>query len=96
MRRRELTDRLDQSQPDPSAAVQRDDIKRLITCGCTGPERLTLILFYYEGLTLAEIGQLLGFSEAHVGRIHARLLARVRERLAGREGEFTDLGAAET
>lgn len=84
----------DDKAPDPPGAAQRADLVRLITCGCTGPERLTLILHYYEGLSLAEVGQMLELPEAAVIEIHDRVLARVRKALAGRREEFTELGGA--
>ena len=35
-------------------------------------ERLVLTLYYYEGLTLAEIGQVLGVTESRVCQIHTK------------------------
>ncbi len=56
--------------------VMRDEIKRL-------PERekLVLSLYYDEGLTLAEIGQVLGVTESRVSQIHTKSVLHLRSRM---------------
>lgn len=44
-------------------------------------ERLLLSLYYYEGLTLKEIGQVLGVTESRVSQLHGKALAALRGRL---------------
>lgn len=78
----------DARAPDPSASAEREDLLRLVTCGCSGVERLTLILRYYEGLTITEIAEMLGFSTSYISLVHSALIKRVRARLEGREDEF--------
>ncbi len=41
-------------------------------------ERLLLSLYYYEGLTLKEIGQVLGVTESRVSQLHGRALSLLR------------------
>ena len=57
--------------------IMRDEIKRL-------PERekLVLSLYYDEGLTLAEIGQVLGVTESRVSQIHTKSVLHLRSRLS--------------
>ena len=50
-------------------------------------ERLVLTLYYYEGLTLAEIGKLLGVTESRVCQIHTKSILQLRGRLAEPERE---------
>ena len=50
-------------------------------------ERLVLTLYYYEGLTLAEIGGLLGVTESRVCQIHTKAILQLRGRLAEPERE---------
>jgi RNA polymerase sigma factor FliA len=44
-------------------------------------ERLVVTLYYYEGMTLAEIGEVLGVTESRVCQIHAKTMMSLRNRL---------------
>jgi RNA polymerase sigma factor for flagellar operon FliA len=44
-------------------------------------ERLVVALYYYEHMTLNEIGRALGISESRVSQVHSRAMARLRLRL---------------
>lgn len=46
-------------------------------------ERMVIQLYYYEGLTFKEIGQVMNISESRVYQIHTRALARLRSQLCG-------------
>jgi len=71
----------DKSQEDPSCRIARQMITDYITRGLTRDERLVLILYYYEQITMAEIGKVLGLSESRVSQMHKDLLVRLRRRL---------------
>ena len=45
-------------------------------------ERTVLSLYYYEDLTMREIGQVLGVSEQRVGQINQKLIRKLREKRA--------------
>ncbi len=45
-------------------------------------EKLVLSLYYDEGLTLAEIGQVLGVTESRVSQIHTKSVLHLRSRLS--------------
>ena len=44
-------------------------------------ERTVLSLYYYEGLTLAEIGEILGGTESRVCQIHTKAVLQLRARM---------------
>lgn len=44
-------------------------------------ERLVVALYYYEQMTLKEIGRALGISESRVSQVHTRAMSRLRLRL---------------
>ncbi len=70
----------DTRQHDPSSKVSRELLTDYITRGLTREERLVLILYYYEELTMAEIGLVLDLSESRVSQIHKDVLGRLRQR----------------
>jgi len=54
-------------------------------------EKTVITLYYYEGLTLAEIGEILGVTESRVSQIHTKSLLQLRAKLADRpEGAGPD------
>ncbi len=44
-------------------------------------EKLVLALYYYEEMTLKEIGQTLGISESRVSQIHTKAISRLKGRM---------------
>jgi len=44
-------------------------------------EKTVIALYYYEGLTLKEIGQVLGVTESRVSQLHTKAVLRLRARL---------------
>lgn len=73
----------DAEQVDPAAKVSRELLTDYIARGLNREERLVLILYYYEELTMAEIGLVLDLSESRVSQIHKDVLQRLRQRFAG-------------
>ena len=78
----------DEKGEDPVRNIQKKDLKDLITRGLNQKERLIIVLYYYEQLTMKEIGQTLGLSESRVSQMHAAILLRLRKLLADRKEEF--------
>lgn len=70
----------DDRRNDPALPVSRDMLTEHITRGLTREERLVLTLYYFEELTMAEIGLVLNLSESRVSQIHKDILQRLRQR----------------
>lgn len=69
---------------DPEASVAKQEVKRLLTEAIDRlpeRERLVISLYYYEELTLKEIGQVLSVSESRVSQLHTRAMLRLRAAL---------------
>jgi RNA polymerase sigma factor for flagellar operon FliA len=78
----------DRKAEDPLHHMQQDDIRRLITKGLAKNERLILLLYYYEGMTMKEIGATLKLSESRVSQMHTAILERLKGQLGGRADDF--------
>jgi len=78
----------DERQSNPLSEIQRRDLKNLITKGLSRAERLIVVLYYYEEMTMKEIGITLDLSESRVSQMHSSILARLKAQMQHREGEF--------
>jgi RNA polymerase sigma factor FliA len=78
----------DGRQAEPSEVVQRSDLQTLITKGLTRAERLIVILYYYEEMTMKEIGLTLDLSESRVSQMHSSILARLKAQMQHRMKDF--------
>ncbi|RLS53970.1 MAG: FliA/WhiG family RNA polymerase sigma factor [Planctomycetota bacterium] len=73
---------------DPTTGIQKKDVMKLVTKGLNRNERLIIILYYYEELTMKEIGQTLGLSESRVSQMHSSIVQRLKDQLCRRRPEF--------
>ncbi len=78
----------DQKQVNPFAIAQRDDVKELVTKGLSRAERLIVVLYYYEQMTMKEIGVTLDLSESRVSQMHSSILARLKAQLQNKTAEL--------
>jgi RNA polymerase sigma factor for flagellar operon FliA len=74
----------DPSAPDPAKAMDITDLKdRVADAIARLPERekLVIALYYYENLTLREIGEVLSVTESRISQLHTKAVLRLRSRL---------------
>ena len=74
----------DPGAPDPARALDVGDLKdRIADAIARLPERekLVIALYYYENLTLREIGEVLGVTESRVSQLHTKAVLRLRSRM---------------
>lgn len=74
----------DDDTPDALAIVESEEDKHLLLGAInnlTEQERLVVALYYYEEMTLKEIGETLHISESRVSQIHTKAILRLRGRM---------------
>ena len=83
----------DKKGADPVREIQRKDLKELITKGLSRAERLIIVLYYFEEMTMKEIGATLDLSESRVSQMHSSILARLKAQMQDRKKEFNEAAA---
>jgi RNA polymerase sigma factor for flagellar operon FliA len=76
----------DPDAPDPQQLLDASELKdRLADAISALPERekLVIALYYYENLTLREIGEVLGVTESRISQLHTKAVLRLKSRLQG-------------
>lgn len=72
------------SSLNPDIIVEKDEIRRVIIEAINelpDKEKKVLILYYYEDLTLKEIGQVLEVTESRISQLHTKAILRLRAKL---------------
>jgi RNA polymerase sigma factor for flagellar operon FliA len=83
----------DKKGTDPVREMQRRDLKELITRGLSRAERLIIVLYYFEEMTMKEIGATLDLSESRVSQMHSSILLRLKAQIADRRKEIAETAA---
>ena len=91
-----LIDTIEDTQgPEPQSAFAQTELREMVADAITSlPERekLVITLYYYEDLTLREIGEVLGVTESRVSQLHTKAILRLKARLSGSVARATAEG----
>ncbi|MDP8986899.1 MAG: RNA polymerase sigma factor WhiG [Actinomycetota bacterium] len=85
-----LGDTVADAADGPMAAYEVEEMRHILADAInrmSEREKLVLSLYYYEGLTLNEIGQVIGVSESRVCQIHTKAVIHLRSKLATADRE---------
>jgi RNA polymerase sigma factor for flagellar operon FliA len=85
-----LGDTIADSGEGPVAAYEVEEMRHILAEAINrmnDREKTVLTLYYYEGLTLAEIGQVLGVTESRVCQIHTKAVLQLRSKILASERE---------
>lgn len=83
-----LGDTIPDRSAGPVGAFEVEEMRQLLAESINSMserEKLVLTLYYYEGLTLAEIGSVLGVTESRVCQIHTKSVLRLRSRMMAQD-----------
>ena len=72
----------DKKAEDPTGRLQNRDLMKLVTRGLNRNERLIVILYYYEEMTMKEIGATLKPQRVAVSQMHSSIVARLQAHLS--------------
>jgi len=82
-----LIDTIEDTQgPEPQAALAKTEMREALgeaIARLPEREKLVVTLYYYEELTLREIGEVLGVTESRVSQLHTKAILRLKARLGG-------------
>jgi RNA polymerase sigma factor for flagellar operon FliA len=80
----------DETGPDPEISLEQTEVREALAEAISVlPERekLVVTLYYYEELTLREIGEVLGVTESRVSQLRTKAILRLKAHLAGAQRE---------
>lgn len=78
----------DRKAQDPVYELQKKDSKDFLTKSLSKLETLIVTLYYYEQMTMRQIGKTMSLSESRVSQIHTEILDRLRDRITIDKEEF--------
>ncbi len=84
---------VDPNQKDPFEDTKLRELRDILAQAITElpeKEKLVVSLYYYEGLTMREIGEILGYTESRISQLHSKAIARLRAKIRDQLEGFFD------
>jgi len=78
----------DSTAYDPIGKLQERDAKEFLTKNLNKLEKMIVALYYYEDMTMRQIGEILDISESRVSQMHTEIISRLRNRIARNRERF--------
>jgi RNA polymerase sigma factor for flagellar operon FliA len=75
----------DDSEINPFVLFNKTEIKEILIKAIEAlpeKEKIVISLYYYEDLTMREIGEIMGYTESRISQMHTKAMLRLRVRLA--------------
>lgn len=72
---------------NPDTSIEKEEIRRVVAQAINDlpeKEKKVLVLYYYENLTLREIGQILEVTESRISQLHTKAIIRLKAKLTSR------------
>jgi RNA polymerase sigma factor for flagellar operon FliA len=68
----------DPGSPDPADVLNQEDVMRAIIRSLTRREKEIILMYYRDGLTMKQIGQLMTLTESRVCQIHSNVMKKLK------------------
>ncbi len=84
----------DEKDQDPFTQLNMSQVKEILKEAIKGlpeKEKLVVSLYYYEELTMREIGEIMGYTESRISQMHTKAMLRLRAKLRAYKDDLTGL-----
>jgi len=85
----------DNKSCEPSQIIERREIREIVSDvirSLPSTDRLVILLYYYDRLTMKQIGEVLQITESRICQVHGEVLTKLQRRLCARKEELTATG----